>query len=129
MAKAKMVRVGKYQIGAEFVTVFLESGYDGSWYPCGIKDYDEPCMILGADHDHWESVFDTMVHEAMEASFVRLGTHYRPTAVATEDISSVIMVITHSQMSEAASRVAMFIGVASQDINKAWKAWKRNGKG
>ena len=124
----KLMRVGKYQTGSEYVTVFLTNGQEGSWSPCGIEGYDEPCMVLGADWDDWNGVYDTMVHEAMEAATVRLGTHYRPTAVANNDLSSVIMVLTHSQMSEVATRVAMFTGLATDDINRAWRKWKKNGK-
>lgn len=127
-SKSRLVRVGKYQFGPEFTTLFLSPGRDGAWFPCGIDGVDEPCMVLGADHDEWSGVFDSMVHECLEASMVRLGCHFKPTAIATQDISAVIMVANHAQISEIASRTAMFVSTASIDANKAWGKWKRNGK-
>ena len=130
MAKPrKSVCVGKYQMGGEYVRIFLDPGEDGAWRPNGDDGHDEPCMFIGADVDEWWEVFSTFVHEAFEAAIVRAGGHYpRPTAATCNDTSMCLMVMDHAKFAQASSTAACVIRLASDDIYKAWKKWRADGK-
>lgn len=117
--------IGRYVLGQEFVALLSRKGQGGEFFATGIKGIDEPCIIIGMGRPEFVQVFDTLIHEAMEAALVRVGCHYSPTMRTADDTSQAVMFMTHSQFSEAASRAAMFILQAQEPLNKRWE--KRRG--
>lgn len=116
------VYVGTYEIGYEYVRVYLYSGTAGNtdFLP---DDKGVAIIKFGADRKVWRDFVGVILHEAMEIAMNRLGLSYYPASGMNNSTSNVMFYMNHEQFEECCRRAADFISSALPDIEKAWKAW------
>lgn len=83
-----------------------------------------PEITVGiSDKEYWQS-FASLLHEALELSFMLSGLRYNASPDYSADNGNYHFFMDHRQFSEAQARAAMFVSACEPDLRKAYK--KRN---
>ena len=82
--------VGTYDLGSESVNVYLQHGRGGR-YSTRSHDRKIAAMYVGADQVHWHDVLITLLHEATEFAWMRMGLRYAADIDYGEDYRVILL--------------------------------------
>lgn len=112
-------KIGKYYSGSVKLKLQIRDGVGGEYYN------DPPTISVGADHNTWWLIVNTLLHEVLEYNLSKLDCRHQSTEHLGRDHGDYLFIMNHPQYTEAVARSADFIAACLPDLSKAWRKYHR----
>lgn len=125
MSKAgKMV---KFQFGLEWAYLKVGDTAD-SEFTLFSFDSSLPICTIGLNEPTEGQLFASLLHELVEASYVRLGLAYTKYGWLNNNAADLYFTLNHSEHSEVCERAGRAAAKVWPILLRSWKAWRKEKK-
>jgi len=116
------IDIGLHQVGIHSVRVLLT--YEaGGRFSCP-ADNGENTIEIGLN-DEWEEVFDSALHEGLEAHLTLSSCSFVSSTQEIEDPGAFLFVFSHNQFYQSCHAASRFIMNIQDRTLREWKKWNK----
>jgi hypothetical protein len=111
-------RIGRFELGCRSVDLYVDVDTDGGSFNLA-PDTGIAEIVVGTSSDDWRRIVSNLAHESSEAAMSEMGLRYCQSPDYSRDNGGWLLVMTHTQFSEAMARASHFMADALPALQKA----------